>query len=237
MLGPVHVVLAAGAVGAVLSTVPFGITAMDYRHRDNGLSYILLVLGVGVWNGMFATQLLAGEPLVKTFFLTLAVVGSLLTGLGWFLFASTASRTSFVFDRRPVYATVAVLAGIDVAVVVTAPVHGVYWTLPDAAPTAGFAAVVPRPGYWLHVAFLAGLFAAGSLLFAGAWRAGEDTGYTRAYTVAGTVVAGAVVASGFLASRGLSVVPPIAVSLTTIGWMQASQGQVLGAIRAAFRPG
>jgi CHASE2 domain-containing sensor protein len=86
-------------------------------------------------------------------------------------------------------------------------------------------------------AFLTGLFAAGALLFAGAWRPRESTRYACAYTIAGSAMVCAVVASAVLVSRGLSVAPPIAVSLTAIGWVQATRGGVLGSIRAAFRPG
>jgi len=237
MPNPEYTILSLGAIGAVLSTIPFGITALEYRHRDNGLSYILLVSGTAVWNGMFAAQLLGPDLRVKEFFFSLALVGSLLTGLGWFLFASTASRTSFVLDNRLVYGVIAVISGIDITFVVTSPVHSVYWHLPEAMSRSdGFAVITPQIGYWLHIGFLASLFVAGTLLFAGAWESQQGLPYTPAYTVAGFGIVIVLVGSAILVPGGLSLAPPLVVSLTAIGWLQAKQTRVLESVRAAFRP-
>lgn len=217
---------------ASLAVYPFVATAIAYRRRDNGLAYILLVLGVGVWNGMFAVRLFAAEPLVRTFFLALALVGALLAGLGWFLFAATASSTPVVPNERAVFGAAAVLVGIDITLAVTAPVHDFFWvavSTPGASPTV--ASVAPRLGYWLHTVLLVLLFGAGTALFSTAWRAGEQVRYSRAYTVAGAVTVGAIVGSNVLAPGGLTVAPLAAASLSTIGWVQALRGRVLGGLR------
>lgn len=219
-----------GAVGAA-ATYPFAATAIAYRHRDNGLAYLLMVLGVGVWNGMFAAQVLDSDPVVKVFFLSLAVVGALLSGLGWFLFASTASSTPPVPNRRPLYGAVSVLVGATIALAVTAPAHALYWSAPAAA-ASGFAVIVPHAGYWLYTGLLGALFLGGALLFGAAWRAGTSVRYTRAYTIAGTATAAAVVASGVAAPGGPSVAPLVAVVPATVGWVQAGRGRVVETLRA-----
>lgn len=225
-------VLAVGAVLAVVSHVPFGATAMRYRHRDNGLAFLLLVLGAGLWNGMFAAQTLSPDPTVKVFFLSLTVVGSLLAGLGWFLFATTASRTTDVLSTPAVYATIGVVAGLDVIFAITAPAHSLYWSIPETMPASlGFAVVVPHVGYWLHVGVLVGLFAAGAVLFAGAWEAELDVTYTRNYALLGTATVVAVVAGAIFAPGGLSVASLLAATLPAVGWLQARRGQVLRTLR------
>lgn len=205
---------------AAFAVYPWVATAIDYRRRDNGLAYILLVLGVGVWNGMVAVQVVAGAPLVKSFFVALANVGALLAGLGWFLFAGTASSTSAVPNERLLYGAAAVLVGLDIAVAVTAPVHGLYWGVPATADAA-FVAVAPRPGYWLHTGLLLLLFGAGTGLFGSAWRSGTNVTYSRAYAIGGTVTVLAVLASNALAPGGLTAAPLAAAGLATLGWVQA----------------
>lgn len=224
--------LAVASVLASLSAYPFVATAIAYRRRDNGLAYILLVLGVGVWNGMVAVRLFATEPLVRTFFLALALVGALLAGLGWFLFAATASSTPVVPNERALFGVAAVLVGLDIALAVTAPVHDLFWvTLPGTAAASTAAPVVPRIGFWFHTTLLVLLFGAGTALFSTAWRAGERVRYSRAYTVAGAVTVGAIVGSNVLAPGGLTVAPLAAASLSTIGWVQARRGRLLGGLR------
>ena len=98
-ISPVTAVFAALGSLAVATTVPYLVAAIEYRRRDNGLAYLLLVAGVGVWNAMTVVQLLTPDPLVKVFFLGLSVVGAVQAGLGWFLFATTASSTDQSFDR------------------------------------------------------------------------------------------------------------------------------------------
>lgn len=229
-LSPAEWVLVVGSSVAVLSTYPFVATAIAYRRRDNGLAYILLVLGVGVWNGMFVAQLLSEEPLVETFFLALAIVGGLLGGLGWFMFAGTASSTPFVPNERLVYGAAAVLVGLDVTLAVTSPAHDLYWA-PVAGAGSAFAVVAPRVGYWLHTQLLFLLFAGGTLLFARAWSAGVNVEYSRAYTIAGSATALAVLGSNVFTPGGLSAGPLMALSLTTIGWVQARRVRVFGRLR------
>jgi len=219
---------------AALSTYPYVATAIAYRRRDNGLSYILLVLGVGIWSAMVAAQVLSTRPLVKTFFLALSVVGALLAGLGWFLFAGTASSTPPVPSQRLTYGGLAVLVGLDVALAVTSPIHDLYWVAPAGAPGSAFAVVAPRIGYWLHTVLLVLLFGGGTLLFAAGWEEGTGLPYTRAYTVVGTATIIALVGSNVFAPGGLTVAPLAAVTLTTIGWVQARRGRVLGRLRAVL---
>lgn len=230
-LSPVAWALTVASVLAALSTYPFVATAIAYRRRDNGLSYILLVLGVGVWNGMFAAQVLSTRPLIQTFFLALAIVGGLLAGLGWFMFAGTASSTPLVPNQRLLFGGAALLVGVDVALAVTAPVHELYW-VPRTAPAAAYGIVEPRLGYWLHTQLVLLLFAAGTVLFAAAWNEGSGLPYSRAYAVAGTATSMAVVGSNALAPGGLPVAPLAAASLTTIGWLQAYRGRIFDRLRA-----
>lgn len=226
------------AVVAVVSTVPYTLTALDYRQRDNGLAYLLLVSGVGVWNLMFLTQLLTREPLVQVFFLALSVVGAVLAGLGWFLFASTASSTSAVLDRRGVYAAISVLGGLDIVAAVTSPVNGLYWApSTTAAILPRFAAIEPGVGYWLHTVFVVSLFGAGAALFAENWSDRADTSYTRAYVVAGTATMLALLASNLLVAGGVGVASIVAVGLTTNGWLQASRGRPIAWLRALAASG
>lgn len=229
---PITLLLAIGALGGVLTTIPYALAAINYRQRDNGLAFLFLVAGVGVWNLMFVAQLLSPEPIIGGFFLALSIVGAVQSGLGWLLFASTASSTLDALSRRDVYATVSILSGIDIVLAVTAPVHSFFWQLPTAA--AGpqmFATVQPEIGYWLHTGLLVVLFGAGTALFANTWITQSNSTYPRAYTVAGTVTVVAILASNIFAPGGLSVASIVAVSLTSIGWLQASRGQPLAWLR------
>jgi hypothetical protein len=192
---------------------------------------MLFVAGVGVWNAMVVVQLLAPEPEVKVFFLALSVVGAVLAGLGWFLFASTASSTSPRANRRSVYVTVSVLGGLDIGFAVTAPVHDLYWVAATGG-TFDFAAVTPGVGYWLHTALLAGLFGAGAWLFGQAWRRGANVEYSRAYAIVGAFAVLAVVGSNVVWPGGRGIAPHAAAALTTIGWFQASRGRPLRRLRA-----
>lgn len=226
------VVLVFGALLAVVSTVPYSLTAIEYRQRDNGLAYLLLVLGVGVWNLMFAVQILSQDPLIKSFFLGLATVGAVQSGLGWFLFASTASSTSDILNRRDVYGVVGILGGLTIVLAVTAPVHTFYWHLPTSGQeTTMFVSVVPAIGYWLHTALLGGLFVAGTGLFVDSWNQQRGDTYLRAYTVAGTATVIAVVGSNVLAPGGFEIASIVAIGLTTSGWLQAARGQPLAWLR------
>lgn len=231
-LSPVAWGLTAASAIAALSTYPFVATAIAYRRRDNGLSYILLVLGVGVWNGMFAVRVLSTRPLVQTFFLGLAIVGGLLAGLGWFMFAGTASSTPRVPNQSLLFSGAAILVGIDITLALTAPVHDLYWLPAAGDAPAAFAAVEPRLGYWLHTQLLLLLFAAGTVLFAAAWNDGSGLPYSRAYTVAGTITCMFIVGSNVLAPGAMPLAPVAAASLTTIGWMQASRGRFTARLRA-----
>lgn len=230
-IAPFTAALAVLSLLAVASTIPYTLTAIDYRDRDNGLSFLLFVAGVGVWNAMVVVQLLAPEPTVKLFFVALSVVGAVIAGLGWFLFAATASSTDQRFDRQWVYGVVSVLGGVDIALAVIAPVHDFYWV----GATGGlyeFAVIAPAAGYWFHTAVLAGLFAAGGWSFAGAWRRGVNVPYTRGYAIGAGVAALAVLLSNGLVPAGPNAGPIAAASLTTVGWLQASRGRVLARLRA-----
>ena len=217
---------------ALVSTVPYGLTAIDYRRRDNGLAYLLLVIGVAVWNLLFVAQVLSSDPLVDVFFLALSVVGAVLAGLGFLLFATTASSTSGALDRRAVYATVGVLGGLDIVFAVTAPVHPFYWSLPTPPLAATvFAVVDPGTGYWLHTAFLGVLFLVGMGLFADPWRSDPGDRFLLGYVVAAGTTAVAVVASNVLAPGGLGVGQVVVLGLTTVGWLQAARGEPLAWLR------
>ncbi len=221
---------------AVLLTYPFVATAISYRRSDNGLAYILFVIGIGLWNGMFAAQLLDPNALVKGFFFALAAVGASLAALGWFLFAATASSTRRVPRRGPVYGAAAVLVGVDISLIITAPVHDLYWAIPAGATPSAFAVIVPAVGYWLHTLLLVVLFAAGTVLFGFAWEAGTTVRFTRAYAVAGAATAAAVAASNVVFLGGGSFAPLVAAALTTVGWVQADDGRTLYRVRPYLQP-
>lgn len=211
------------SVGFVLSTYPYLATAIAYRRRDNGLAYIVLIMGVGVWNGTFAAQLLSSDPFVEGYFLSLSTVGGLLAGLGWFLFAHTASSTPTVQQVRSVYGVLAVVVGTGIVLAITTPVHSLYWTTTTAAGPIPFATIVPAVGYWLHTLILVGLFGGGTILFGLAWRNGVDIVYTRAYTLFGSLTCVALVASNVLLPGGATLAPLAAGCLSTTGWIQAQK--------------
>ncbi|MFQ3294853.1 MAG: hypothetical protein ACI8VE_001934 [Natrialbaceae archaeon] len=224
---PNHLLLlAAGAVIIVLAMHVYVATGISYRHRDNGLAYILFVLGVAVWNGIFAAQFLSTDPAINQFFLSLSIVGAVLAGLGWFMFASTAGSTPRVPGERVVFATTGVLVGIAIMLAVTTPVHSVLWQI-DPASTSLVAEITPAPGYWLYTVFLAGLFLAGVVLFGLAWSNGESLSYSRAYTVTGITTVVAILGSNILAPGGLTVAPLVTFQLATIGWLQAKRWSVV----------
>lgn len=227
--------VAVGASAAVVATIPFISTAIEYRQRDNGLSYIMFVLGIGVWNGMLVAQLLSPRPLIKGFFLALTIVGSVIAGLGWFLFAATASSTPEVPNQRLVYGAFAVLGGMDITAAVTAPVHMFYWVLtPEVTDPGGFAVIAPGIGYWLHSLLLAGFFAGGTILFASVWQDERNVRYTRAYTLVGILTVISIAGSAFFAPGGLSVTPLLAAGLATVGWIQARRGRVFQFVRTVL---
>lgn len=229
---PVSLLLAISAIGVVLTTIPFGLAAINYRQRDNGLAFLLLVAGVAVWNLMFVAQLLSPEPIIGAFFLAISVVGAVQSGLGWLLFASTASSTVNVLSRRDIYAGVSILSGIDIVLAVTAPVHTFFWQIPSApSGTQTFAAVQPELGYWLHTGLLVVLFGAGTALFTETWVNQPESTYARLYTIAGSLTIVAIVGGNLIAPGGFGVAPIVAVSLTSIGWLQASRGQPLAWLR------
>lgn len=221
-LQPLTALLGLGAILGALTTYLYVATGITYRHRDNGLAYILFVLGVGVWNGIFAAQFLSRDPTVNQYFLSLSMVGALLAGLGWFLFASTASSTPAVPAQRMIYGTTAILVGITITLVITTPVHTLYWEIDPSDPSV-VAVISPKLGYWLYTGLLASLFIGGTGLFSIAWHNGESISYTRSYTIAGIATVIAVVGSNIVTPGGLSVAPLVAVCLTTIGWLQAKR--------------
>lgn len=230
---PVPLLLAGAALTVAVSTVPFSLTAIDYRRRDNGLAYLLLVAGVGVWNAMFVAQLLSPEPLVQVFFLALSMVGSVLAGLGWLLFATTASSTANSLTRREVYAASGVLGGLDIVLAVTSPVHTFYWQIePFASISPEFAVIVPGLGYWFHTGLLVLLFGAGTALFADSVRNRPGDRYVRAYVVTGTATTLAILGSNAMAPGGLGVAPIVGATLTTAGWLQATRGRPLAWLSA-----
>jgi hypothetical protein len=220
-VSPLDTVFATGAFLGALTTYIYVSTGLAYRHRDNGLAYLLFVLGVGIWNGMFAAQFLGSAPMVDQFFFSLSMVGALLASLGWFLFASTASSTPDIPAQRLVYGAAAVTVGLAITMLVTAPVHSFYWTM-DATPSL-LADFTPKVGYWVHTGLLMGLFGAGGVLFAAAWHRGERLTYTRAYVTVGGATVAALLGSHVLTPGGMTVAPLVAVGLTTVGWLQAKR--------------
>ncbi|MFP4628908.1 MAG: histidine kinase N-terminal 7TM domain-containing protein [Halobacteriales archaeon] len=229
---PASIALGVLAVLVLLSTYPYGATAIEYRHRDNGLAYLFMLLNVGVWCALFAAQLLAETTLVAGFFYSLSMVGALLASLGWFLFAATASSTPTLPRHRSIFGIVAVLVGADIALVVTSPIHELMWTISEPAGAhSGFAVVNPHLGYWFHIQLLVLLVAGGAILFAIAWERGVNQRYSSAYVITAGALIGGLVLSAVLVPGGFSVAPVLAGGLTTIAWVQANRGRVLLRLR------
>jgi len=203
----------------VFSTYPYLATAITYRRRDNGLAYIVFIMGVGIWNGTFAAQV----PFVEAYFLSLSMVGALLAGLGWFLFASTAGSTPRVPRHRSVYGALGAVIGASIALAGTTPVHSTYWHSTVSPGPVPFATVVPAVGYWVYTLLLVGLFGSGTLLFAVAWRRRVDVVYTRVYAAVGAVACVSLVASNVLLPGGATLAPLAAGCLSTTGWIQAQR--------------
>lgn len=226
-IGGLEYVVALGALAGLATTYPYVATALDFRASDNGLAYILTLMGLGVWNGMVAIQVIDPRPMVDLFFYAIAILGALLAGLGWFLFAGTASSTRDLPGGQFLYGVASVAVGIDVVVALTTPVHDLYWRSTSMVPAGGmFAPFEPDAGYVVHTVFLALLFAAGTALFADVWARGEADQYVRAYTVMGTVTVLAILASNLLVPGGFTVASIAAVGLTTAVWVQARRGDV-----------
>ncbi|WP_226481401.1 histidine kinase N-terminal 7TM domain-containing protein [Natrinema amylolyticum] len=220
--------LATGAVLVVLTTYPYLATAIAYRDRDNGLSYIVFLMGVAVWNGLFAAQVMDPRPIVKGFFFSIATLGAVLAGVGWLLFASTASSTPSLPYRETIYRLVALLAGLEIALAITNPAHALYWQIAGgSSDSLAFTVIDPNVGYWIHTAFLVALFGAGTVLFGLAWRRGTDVRYTRSYAIVGAATTAAIVGSNVFFTGTASLAPLVAGSLTTIGWVQAQQKRYL----------
>lgn len=233
MVEPLTLALALGALTMLILSIPFVISAIDYRRRDNGLAYMLLVTGVAVWNGMLFTQLLSPDPWIQVYFHSLSVVGAVLSGLGFFLFATTASSTGDYLSRRGLYGAVGIFGGLDIVFAVTAPVHGFYWSMVGRdTGIVGFAVINPELGYWFHTVLLGSLFGAGAALFLNAWLDQPADRYRLAYVIAGTATATSIVLSNVAAPGGFGVASLAAGSLTSIGWLQASRGRPLAWIRA-----
>ncbi|WP_255682059.1 histidine kinase N-terminal 7TM domain-containing protein [Natrinema sp. SYSU A 869] len=220
--------LATGAVLVVLTTYPYLATGIAYRDRDNGLSYIVFLMGVAVWNGLFAAQVMDPRPIVKGFFFSIATLGAVLAGVGWLLFASTASSTPSIPYQETVYRVVALLAGLEIALAITNPAHALYWEIASSSSDSlAFTVIEPNVGYWIHTAFLVALFGAGTILFGLAWRRETDIQYTRSYAIAGGATTVAIIGSNIFFAGTASVAPLVAGSLTTIGWVQAQQKRYL----------
>lgn len=223
----VEYAVAAAALAGLGTTYPYVATALGYRTSDNGLAYILTLMGLGIWNGMLALQVVDPRLMVDQFFRALAILGALLAGLGWYLFAGTASSTRDLPARGLLFAVTSVAVGIDIVVALTTPIHEFYWRIPATAPTDQvFAAFDPQLGYVIHTVFLALLFALGTTLFSDVWVEGRDDEYVRAYTVVGTLTVVAILGSNLLVAGGFTVASIVAVGLTTIAWVQARRGDV-----------
>lgn len=234
-LDPVALAIGATALLGALTTYPYLASTISYRQRDNGLAFIVLLMGVGIWNAMLVAQLLTADPLVAGFFLSLGMVGAVIAGVGWFLFAATASSTPAVPHAGSVYGLVGVFVGLDISLAVTNPVHELYWMPAEAGTAASFAAFAPGIGYWLNALVLVALFGAGAVLFRLAHAAGNNRTYSGWYTVVAATTMVAILASAVFLPGGWTVAPIAAVGLTTIGWVQARRGRVFESLRAYRR--
>lgn len=213
---------ALGALAALVAIGPGLRTAIAHRESDNGLSFGVLAIGVAIWGGTAAFRPFSPEPMTQAYFYLLSLVGASVAALGWFLFASTAHSTPATLGHPAVYAGVALVVGADVGLVVTTPVHGLYWGgMAETATAFGTNPVVPTPAYWAHTLLVAGLFAAGVWLFARAQGSRRDRRYARAYATCAAVVAVGVVASNVAVPGSGSVTPVVASGLLVVGVVQA----------------
>lgn len=218
-----------GTVGTVLaglaSLVAVGPglrTAIAHRESDNGLSFGVLAIGVAIWGGAAAFRPFTQEPMTQAYFFLLSLVGASVAGLGWFLFASTAHSTPATLGRPAVYAGVALVVGANVGLVVTTPIHGLYWGGVAEITTAfGTNAVLPTTGYWAHTLLVAGLFAAGTWLFARSEAPPRDRRYALAYAGCAAASALGVVGSNVAVPGSEVVTPVVAAGLIAVGVAQA----------------
>lgn len=216
------VAAAFGAFAALVAVGPGLRTAIAHRESDNGLSFGVLAIGVAIWSGTAAFRPFAPEPMTQAYFFLLSLVGASVAGLGWFLFASTAHSTPSTLSRPPVYAAVALVVGVDVGLVVTTPVHGLYWGgLAETTTVFGTTAVVATAGYWAHTLLVAGLFTAGVWLFARSRGPRRDRRCALAYAGNAAAVTLAVVASNVAAPGSGAAAPVLASGLLVVGVVQA----------------
>ncbi|VTT85989.1 hypothetical protein DM2_2027 [Halorubrum sp. DM2] len=213
---------ALGAVASLVAVGPGLRTAIAHRESDNGLSFGVLAIGVAIWGGTAAFRPFSPEPMTQAYFYLLSLVGASVAGLGWFLFASTAHSTPATLSHPAVYAGVALVVGANVGLVVTTPIHGVYWDgIAETATAFGTNAVVPTTAYWAHTLLVAGLFAAGVWLFARSRGSRRDRRFARAYAGCAAAVALGVVGSNVAVPGSGAATPVVASGLLVVGVVQA----------------
>lgn len=211
-----------GAVAAIAAGGPGIWMAITHRESDNGISFGVLALGVVIWNVACVFQLLTQEAIVQTYFLILSLVGASVTGLGWFLFASTARSTSDVLSLRSIYVFIALAVGLNIGLVVTTPLHELYWSgLSDTTTAFGTTTIVPTTSYWLQTFLVAGLFLAGVWLFAKSNGSRQDRSHGLAYALCGICVTVIVLMSNLMTPGTGILAPVLASGLVSIGIVQA----------------
>lgn len=211
-----------GVLAAVAAGGPGILTAISHRESDNGLSFGILAVGITMWNVTAVSQLLAQETIVQAYFFLLSLVGASVAALGWFLFASTASSTPEILSQRAVYSFVALAVGLNVGLVVTIPMHNLYWSgLLDSPSLFGTAFIVAGTSYWLHTFLVAGLFLTGGWLFAKSNGSQQDRSHGLAYAVCGITVTVTILMSNSM-TPGTGILAPILASgLVCIGVVQS----------------
>lgn len=212
-----------GIVAAGVAAGPGIRTALSHRGSDNGLAFGLLAGGVVIWTLTGVGQLLAHEPLIQTYFLLLSLIGASVTSLGWFLFASTARSTPTQLSQRLIYLGVALAVGLNVGLIVTIPIHELYWRgLADAASMGEPSLRAVAPGYWIHTLLIAGLCLAGSWLFANAMGTHQDRIHGVAYASCGIAVTVSILMGNVTTPGSGMLAPILAAGLVCIGIRQAT---------------
>ena len=211
-----------GVAAAGIAAGPGIRTAITHRRSDNGIAFGILAVGVVIWAVAGVCQLVAQEAIVRTYFLVLSLIGASATALGWFLFASTARSTPERLSRRSIYAGVTLVVGLNIGLIVTIPIHDLYWSGVTGASMEATRSVV-ETGYWVHTLLVAGLCLTGSWLFAKVQGNRQDRIHGLAYAICGITVTVTILMSNSTTPGSGMLSPILAAGLVCLGIVQATR--------------
>ncbi|MFC7098310.1 histidine kinase N-terminal 7TM domain-containing protein [Halobaculum marinum] len=145
--GAVVVFLALLAGGTAIAV---GTYAWQNRGEPGAASFAALMAGVAVWSVSYAVALSVFDPGARELLEVPLEVGKAIVAPAWLLFALGYTGRGEYVSRRLIVA-LAVVPAVTMALVATAPAHGLMWTDYRVAPTFGAATVVFDPGVWFYV--------------------------------------------------------------------------------------